>query len=621
MIILGISGLDIDTTASIVRDGKIIAAVSEERISRKKHQSGFPTRSIESVLNITGVKSQDIDCVAYPFFSYKKEISLIWGNYLRSLPDSLSLLLSAYKSKTTKRLKEIGVPEGHFEDFERFQSKRYKSQGVLNFLKSVLSNYSGDLTLISNILHHYSYLDWVLQSSQIHLRCDMELMSNLKRMGLSGRVLKVDHHSCHAAAAFYTSGFDKALVVTLDGHGSGLTGSISIANESGITCIQKISYPNSLGLFYAQATAALGFITNHHEGKIVGLAAFGDPNLLSQVVQDKFRITDDEFSYVLPHDNTFVTRLAKRFPPEFVAAAYQNALEQVVVKLVSKHVKEHSIENVTLAGGVFANVKLNQRIFEIPGVNKVFIHPAMGDNGGGAGAALAISSQKGCRPYELENVFFGSFFSDKEIENALVKNSLKFIYDENIEIKIAELLSQKKVVARFDGGMEYGPRALGNRSILYHASDPLVNEWLNNNLKRTEFMPFAPATLFEQRHQCYKNIGKAEYAAEFMTVTFDCTDYMKKVSPAAVHVDGTARPQLVRSDKNPKFYKIIEEYYKLTGIPNIINTSFNMHEEPIVCTPDDAIRAFLQGHLDYLAIGNFLVKNPYTGDRQVKDDK
>ncbi len=158
--------------------------------------------------------------------------------------------------------------------------------------------------------------------------------------------------------------------------------------------------------------------------------------------------------------------------------------------------------------------------------------------------------------------------------------------------------------------MEYGPRALGNRSILYHAKEPAVNQWLNQRLGRTEFMPFAPATLMEKRHECYRNIDGAEHAAQFMTLTFDCTETMKRDCPAAVHVDGTARPQLVSETSNPSFYRILREYQQLTGIASLINTSFNMHEEPIVCSPEDAIRAFLQGNLDYLAIGEFLVAHP-----------
>jgi carbamoyltransferase len=172
------------------------------------------------------------------------------------------------------------------------------------------------------------------------------------------------------------------------------------------------------------------------------------------------------------------------------------------------------------------------------------------------------------------------------------------------------LLAAGKVVARFDGRMEYGPRALGHRSILYHAKEPAVNQWLNQRLGRTEFMPFAPATLYEHRDANYIHMKGAEYTAQFMTLTFDCTESMKRDCPAAVHVDGTARPQLVTAEGSPGFHQILTEYHKLTGIPSVINTSFNMHEEPIVCSPDDAIRAFMQGNLDYLAIGEFLVEHP-----------
>jgi carbamoyltransferase len=162
--------------------------------------------------------------------------------------------------------------------------------------------------------------------------------------------------------------------------------------------------------------------------------------------------------------------------------------------------------------------------------------------------------------------------------------------------------------------MEYGPRALGNRSILYHCQDPKVNDWLNQRLKRTEFMPFAPATLWEERARCYRNVEGAEFAARFMTVTFDCTDEFRSTCPAATHVDGTARPQLVRSDVSPSFHRILTEYHRLTGVPSVINTSFNMHEEPIVCSPDDAIRAFVQGHLDDLAIGHWIAStSPFGG--------
>ena len=189
-----------------------------------------------------------------------------------------------------------------------------------------------------------------------------------------------------------------------------------------------------------------------------------------------------------------------------------------------------------------------------------------------------------------ETVYFGPEYTDDQIVEELRAAELSFEYLDQIEPSIAQLIHDGKVVARFAGRMEYGPRALGNRSILYRATEPDVNQWLNHQLGRTEFMPFAPATLFEERHRCYENIDGAEFAAQFMTVTFNCTEFMKQKCPAAVHVDGTARPQLVRQETNPSFAKILQEYYHLSGIPSVINTSFNMHEEPIINSPKDAIR-------------------------------
>ena len=285
-------------------------------------------------------------------------------------------------------------------------------------------------------------------------------------------------------------------------------------------------------------------------------------------------------------------------------------LETIATNYIRYYVQKTGIDSVVLAGGVVANVKMNQRIFEIEGIQRLFAYPNMGDGGCGTGAAFLASgdSLKDVPPYS--NVYFGPDYSEQRIIKDLDAAGLLYEYIGPIEKRVAQLIHEGRVVARFNGRMEYGPRALGNRSILYRASEPEVNQWLNQRLGRTEFMPFAPATLFEERHQCYHNMDGADYAAQFMTLTFDCTDFMKKSCPAAVHVDGTARPQLVKKEVNPSYYEILREYHRLSGVPSVINTSFNMHEEPIVNTPDDAIRAFLQGNIDYLAIGNLLVRHP-----------
>jgi carbamoyltransferase len=207
-------------------------------------------------------------------------------------------------------------------------------------------------------------------------------------------------------------------------------------------------------------------------------------------------------------------------------------------------------------------------------------------------------------------VYYGPEFTERQIERALDATSLVYESPDHLAAEVARLLHRGWVVARFAGRLEYGPRALGNRSILYHGRDPKANNWLNRRLRRSEFMPFAPVTLWEDRHRYYRNLAGAEHAAEFMTITFDCTERMMAECPAAVHVDGTARPQLIQRDVNPGYYDVIAEYRKITGVSTMINTSFNMHEEPIVCTPADAVRAFLDGRLDALSIGPYLVRRP-----------
>jgi carbamoyltransferase len=293
----------------------------------------------------------------------------------------------------------------------------------------------------------------------------------------------------------------------------------------------------------------------------------------------------------------------------------QDFLEDISVQYISHWRDRTAQRNIAVAGGVFANVKLNQRIHKIDGVDSIFVYPAMSDEGIAAGAALALWARMAAGPTiprqaAFDHVYLGPDFSEREIMEALDAESIEYFHSKNVESEIARLLMEGRVVARFAGRMEYGPRALGNRSILYRPDDPSVNDWLNARLRRNEFMPFAPATMSKHADRCYVAVDGARNTARFMTITFDCTNEMKRACPGVIHVDGTARPQLVDESDNPSYYRIIQEFERLTGLPCIVNTSFNIHEEPIVCTPEDAVRAFLVGHLDILAIGPFIAKNP-----------
>ena len=605
MKVLGLSPLDNDSTVTLVEDGVITYAAAEERFSHVKLHGGFPWNALDNALRTTGTELGEIDRVVYPFLTFDEETRL----FERNLLNEHELVDNADAGATAE---ELDAARG------RIPSRREAVPGLADpneqmetgLLKSLAYRVLASEGVVSRNVAKRGAERSGRDASAFHVRWQQELDAALTELSLNGKLKHVEHHLSHAANAFLTSGFDQALIVTLDGYGSGLSGSISIGRDSRIERIHTQEYPHSLGTFFESVTSALGFQPGRHEGKIVGLAAYGDPEVLGDILRRRFVPHNGGFHIVETNHVELARLLAAQFPKIDVAAAYQRVLEEVATAYVSPYVRQTGLPNLVLSGGVFANVKLNQRLREIDGVEQIFIHPNMGDGGCGTGAALLEFAGRPDLRRKLDHVYLGPEFSSRQIADALQRAQLPFSEYRPIEPKVAMLLAAGKVVARFDGRMEYGPRALGHRSILYHAKEPAVNQWLNQRLGRTEFMPFAPATLHEHREACYRNTEGADYAAEFMTISFDCTEAMKRDCPAAVHVDGTARPQLVTADSSPRFHRILTEYYKISGIPSVINTSFNMHEDPIVCTPDDSIRAFLQGNLDYLAIGDFLVEHP-----------
>ena len=611
MIVLGISPLDKDSTVTLVRDGKVIFAAGEERFTRNKLQDGFPTKALEAGLQYTGINIDDIDVVAYPFFNSTKETQLFSKNLQQEAEFLDQTPVGPTQERIEAALLKLPVRNSSIPGLPNPNAKMDKPLTHRVFYKL-----SGSEGLLSRNIAKRSSRRWGQDAVTFHKKWQEELEETLKSLGLFSKLRRYDHHLSHAAAAFFASNYDRALIVTLDGYGSGLAGSVSIGEGTKIRRIHGIEYPHSLGTFYESVTSSLGLTPSRHEGKVVGLAAYGDPTILSDILQSRFNEEPGNFR-MIESNNIYLSRyLASLFPKIDVAAAYQHVLEIVAVNYVRHYVQHTGIDTVVMAGGVMANVKLNQHIFEIPEIQRIFVYPNMGDGGCGTGAAFlaSLSSLKHREGYQT--VYFGPDYDHEVIAEALQSAGLVYQAFDSIEPTIAKLIYEGNVVARFNGRMEYGPRALGNRSILYHASEPEVNQWLNQRLGRTEFMPFAPVTLYEERDRCYENILGTEHSSQFMTLTFQCTEFMKQHCPAAVHVDGTARPQLVKEECNPSYYQILKEYFRLSGVPSLINTSFNMHEEPIVNTPQDAVRAFLQGNLDYLAIGNFLVKHPAYNEPQ-----
>lgn len=582
MIVLGLIDSK-PSAAAILQDGRILSAIAEERLCRMKLASGMPRAAIGLVMAQAGVTAGDIDQVA------------------------VAQKVSVFEPEP--------IPwKGWFDDHDL---KTRQFDQISGRLAPLFGRFP-----LSWKVHH--------QLKRWHSRERRQQIPAMMRdiYGIQAQTTFYDHHYCHATTAYYTSGFEEALVVTLDGGGDSLSGSVYIGRNGHLQKLTTVDSFNSLGNFYSYITQLCGFKAEKHEGKVTGLAALGQP-IYADILRQFIRYQEPgQIRYSVPmYHRSALRLLAERLPANFdrahLAASGQLILEEIGIAFIRHWLRRTGLRRIAVAGGVFSNVKFNQRIHELEEVDQIFIHPAMDDSGLSVGSALAAQAeQPGFNPAQmvqrLENVYLGPDYTPNEVAQAIRSSHCTASQEADIHHRIAELLAQGHVVARFTGRMEYGPRALGHRTILYQTTDATVNDWLNENLHRTEFMPFAPATLLEYAHDCYEGLTGAEDPARFMTITFNCTPRMRKQSPGVVHVDGTARPQLIDPATAPDFYKILRAYHALTGIPSVINTSFNMHEEPIVCTPQDALRSFQQGNLAYLAIEDWLVTHPTVAAKPVQ---
>ncbi len=557
MLILGIAD-NHDSGAALVRDGALIAAVGQERLDRVKNSGAFPWAAIEAVLDAAGVKPPDIDRVVFG--------TAFTPSYaLRRFPD--------------------------------LHHRRRAAGGQFSYL-----------------LNLYVLYQVALRATGLHAveidACRDLLSARLRERGFRrAQISLLDHHRCHAEAAYRSQPRPRALVLTLDAMGDGLSATVSLGRMGELDRIWEQSGFAAINTYYSRVTEWLGFTPNRHEGKITGLAAYAEPpEALLAHFHSQLRFVGPGFSttdYTRPQrrDDPFY-RALEGWSREQVAAALQANLERAVTAFVRYWMRRCQVPDLALCGGVFANVKLNQRIAELPGVRSLWVYPNMGDGGLAAGAAMADAELP---PARSEGMYLGPSYPRSHIARELSIAGLRPDTPEDLPGAVARLLADGKVVARFAGAAEWGPRALGNRSVLVRPDDPGVNDWLNKRLKRTEFMPFAPAVMARDAPRLFAGFDRAREAARFMTVCFDCTELMRRLCPGVVHADGTARPQVVYARDNPEYYAIIKQFKALTGLPAIINTSFNMHEEPIVCSPHDAIRAWRESALDALAIGPYLV--------------
>lgn len=462
----------------------------------------------------------------------------------------------------------------------------------------------------------------------------IELEENLKAIfgpDFKKKVLFVEHHLAHSASAYYTSGWGDALAISIDAAGDGLSSSIYVARDGEMVRIAQSTYIDSLGDFYASVTELLGFKPMRHEGKVMSLAAYGRPTYdLSSIIElnglsfenhlkvigvEATRKLAEFFGYPLSKAREIANQMKRgKLEGELqrkaieIAASAQEYLEKLIEELGLK-LKGRDLP-VAYAGGVAQNVKANAVLRGLLGDDNLWVFPAMDDGGLAFGAAVFVKAQferldNRWKPFKLEHVYLGPSYGKGRVEEVLRKEGLEF---EEVDVPgfVRDALTEGKLVGFFQGSMEFGPRALGNRSILADPRDERIKEKLNVALKRDVFQPLAPSLLWEKAGEYLKDLNGSPN--EFMTMSYTASEEFRKLAPAVVHVDGTTRPQAVRREINPSYYEVIKSFERGTGLGVVLNTSFNMHGEPIVRSPEDALRTFRKAELDVLVIEGFAVE-------------
>ncbi len=557
MNILGISCFYHDSAACLIQDGHVVAAASEERFTRKKHDEGFPHKAVEFCLKAGRIGAGDLDYVGF----YDKPVL------------KFERLISTYLST---------FPRGFFS----------YSKAMPIWLKEKL---------------------WI--PSLIR-----------KELAYKGKILFTEHHMSHAASAFLVSPYKEAAILTVDGVGEWATASYGIGKDRQIDLFKEIRFPHSLGLLYSAFTYYLGFKVNSAEYKVMGLAPYGEPKYVDQVKQ-LIDIKDDgsfvmDMSYFSYHYGLRMVngKFSKLFggPPregeskldqrhKDIAASVQKVTEEVMIKMARYLHRETGMENLCLAGGVALNCVANGRVLREGPFKDLFIQPAAGDAGGALGAAAYIyhSVLDNPRMESMEHAYLGPEYSEEEIQTTLKKCNAPAakLGREDLVREVAALIDGQTVIGWFQGRMEFGPRALGNRSIIADARNPKNKDVVNLKIKfRESFRPFAP-TVLEERISEYFEIDRP---SPYMLLVAPVREG-KRVIPSVTHVDHSARIQSINRSQNSLYYDLVREFDRRTGVPVIINTSFNVRGEPIVCTPEDAYRCFMRTHMDYLVLGPYLL--------------
>ncbi len=559
-----------DACAAVFDDYRMAAAVAQERPTRRKGDGGgFPREAVAECLEEAGIGPAGVDVVCLPRTRYPKE---------------------------------------YFKLRSHIPFPQTAKDGTLELIRVMVRNFVADPLRV------------------------FDAKSYLAAHGLNPKeIYFYNHHMAHALAALFHTGWDDALIYTSDGGGDRTFYSARHLKDGQLADIfggeadsRAYARPqmrgDSMGYLYYHATEALGFRPLRHEGKVLGLAAFGRP-IYAPGLRRLYRLTADGQIKCVVHPREvvkLVREIARDGRREDVAASVQEVLEELTLASLERILQRHPARSLGLCGGVFANVKLTQRIAERFPFEEIFVYPAMSDQGEAAGGVLEyLFERDGARHWlqqrtQLSHVYLGrdhTAGADEVFRAAGATAEVSLSEGRNDLVpRIAELIAQGKIVGTYLGRGEYGPRALGARSIMASAVDRRINDWLNQRLDRTEFMPFAPVVRKERCADLFDLPQSLMYTAQFMTVTCNVKEYWKSKIPAVVHVDGTARPQVIERSTNPLYYDILEHYEQLTGIPALINTSFNVHEEPIINKPEEALRALQMGRVDYVTTETTLWK-------------
>jgi len=554
-----------DSSAALLVDGRLVSFASEERFTRIKHgynlagRTVLPRRAIDYCLRKVGAGWGDIDRVAH---------------YCRFTRGTINRRLRALSARL-----DAGQRDSLQREYETAYRNRLAGHVLLRQLEEIAGHSIPEEKLV-----------------------------------------RVRHHIAHAAGSYYSSDFDRALIVTLDGYGEEETSIWAIGEGGRIRPQGSVELPHSLGLLYQVITAYLGFRSFGDEYKVMGLSSYGDPGFFAQVFEQLVNLLEDGGyrleNLAMPGLFQWLReRLGEPGNGEFdqrsadVAAALQKSLQDTVLHVLSYLRKRYAVKRLCVSGGVGLNARVNGAILKSGLFDEVFFQPASADDGTSLGAALWVQHEHfpSGRRWPIRHVFWGPEYSSKDIEACLRRSdTVTWRREEDIEDVAAGLLAEGKIVGWFQGPMEMGPRALGARSILADPRSEEVRDRINDKVKRREpFQPFAPSVLEDRAGEFFMLFNSQ--ASPFMLVTFDTHKSKRALIPAVVHVDGSARIQTVSQEDNPRYYKLLKRFSEKTGIPVLLNTSFNQAGEPIVNSPDDAVRCFLRSGLDALVAGDYLI--------------